>query len=85
MSLGYLFAAAVAETKDGDSIAGFVMLIGIAWFLMWLFGNKPKGYDFDSRTTGSVRPVVSLHVDPMGRCFFPCRRRPRLRVIAAIS
>ena len=53
-----LVAEVAAEQGDGDGVLGFLMIVGIIWFLIWLFSdkNKPKGFDFDSRTTGSVRP-----------------------------
>ncbi|MEO1616660.1 MAG: hypothetical protein AAFV88_12460 [Planctomycetota bacterium] len=50
----FLYAAA-SGSEDGSAIGGLIIIGLVIWFLVWICSSKPKGYDFTSRTEGTIR------------------------------
>ncbi len=44
-----------AQSDEGSALVGFLILIGIIWFLAAIFGGKDKGYTFQSQTKGVIK------------------------------
>ena len=50
-----LFVQDVSD--DGNAFVGFILIVGICWFVGWLFSSKESTYDVDIKrhTFGTVK------------------------------
>jgi len=54
MNAFILAAADAADPGVGETLLGFLILFGLGWLIYIFF--KPKGYDVEVHTKGTIRP-----------------------------